>query len=56
MFKKKIFSRKLAFYLHCNGCKILGTEPNRQNPEWDVWIFEDGQKLQHLMTQYNSEK
>lgn len=52
MFKKKIFTRRLAIYLYEHGCTILDTEPNRQNPEWDVWIFEDGTKLQNCMAEY----
>lgn len=52
MLKKKIFTKKLALYLRSNGCKILSTEPNRQKPEFDVYLFEDNDRLRELMNSY----
>lgn len=52
MFRKRIFTRRLAIYLYEHGCTILGTEPNPKNPDLLVWVFEDGTKLQNGITEY----
>lgn len=52
---KVIFSRKYALYLRENGCKILQTKPNMRKPEFDVWIFEDNNKLKKAMQTYMKE-
>lgn len=52
---KKIFSRKLAIYLREKGCKIITTEINRYKPNLDVYIFEDGEKLQSALSDYMAE-
>ena len=49
---KTIFSRKMAVYLRNHGCKIIRTEANRYKPEFDAWVFEDGEKLQTEITNY----
>ena len=53
---KKIFSRKLALYLRERGCKIIGTEVNKHKPNLDVYLFEDGEKLQAELANYMAEK
>lgn len=53
---KKIFSRKLAIYLREHGCKIIGTEVNKHKPNLDVYIFEDGEKLQSALADYMAMK
>ena len=53
---KKIFSRKLAIYLREHGCKIIGTEVNKHKPNLDVYIFEDGAKLQSTLADYMAMK
>lgn len=50
--EKIIFTKKLALYLRNNGCKILRTRPNVQKPEFDVWIFEDSDRLQKYIKKY----
>ena len=52
MMIKKIFSRKLAIYLREHGCKIIGVEVNRYKPNFDVYIFEDNEKLQSSLASY----
>lgn len=52
---KKIFSRKMAVFLRRHGCKIVGTEINPYKPEFDVWVFEDGKKLQAEIANYMNE-
>lgn len=49
---KKVFSRKLAIYLRKKGCRIIGTEVNRHKPEFDVYIFEDNDKLKDALAEY----
>ena len=53
---KKIFSRKLALYLRERGCKIIGTEVNKHKPNLDVYLFEDGEKLQAELANYMADK
>lgn len=53
---KKIFSRKLAIYLREHGCKIIGTEVNKHKPNLDVYLFEDGEKLQTELANYMANK
>jgi hypothetical protein len=53
---KKIFSRKLAIYLREHGCKIISIEVNKHKPNLDVYIFEDGDKLQAALTEYMANK
>jgi hypothetical protein len=53
---KKIFSRKLAVYLREKGCRIISTEVNFKHPKFDVYIFEDNEKLQSALADYMTEK
>lgn len=50
---KKVFSRRLAVFLREHGCKIVGTEVNFKRPEFDVWLFEDGDRLREAFELYS---
>lgn len=50
---KRIFTRKLAVFLRRNGCKIIRTEVNFKKPEHDVYVFEDTDRLQDLIVEFN---
>lgn len=50
---KRIFTRRLAVFLRQNGCKIIRTEVNFKKPEHDVYVFEDTDKLQDLIKEFN---
>lgn len=50
---KKVFSRRLAVFLREHGCKIVGTEVNFKRPEFDVWLFEDNDKLHEAFELYS---
>ena len=50
---KRIFTKKLAVFLRQNGCKIIRTEVNFKKPEYDVYVFEDTNKLQDLIAEFN---
>lgn len=54
--EKKIFSRKLAVYLREKGCRIIRTEVNIYKPNFDVYIFEDDEKLQEALADYMAER
>lgn len=49
----EIYSRNMAIYLRRLGFKILSTEVNPYNPEFDMWIFEDSHELRDAMGRYN---
>lgn len=51
---KKVFSRRLAVFLREHGCKIVGTEVNFKRPEFDVWLFEDNERLHEAFELYSS--
>ena len=50
---KKVFSRRLAVFLREHGCKIVGTEVNFKKPEFDVWLFEDDDRLHEAFELYS---
>lgn len=52
---KKIYSRKMAVYLRNHGCKIVGVVANEYKPQYDVWLFEDGDKLQKEIANFMKE-
>lgn len=54
--EKTIFTRRMALYLRQNGFSIIRTEPNRQKPEFDVYIFNDTPQLQQAITEYTRSK
>lgn len=43
---KKIFSKKIAYELRKKHFKIVGTEPNMNRPELDVYLFQDSDELE----------
>lgn len=53
---KKVFSRRLAVFLREHGCKIVGTEVNFKRPEFDVWLFEDDERLREAFELYSRAK
>lgn len=53
---KKVFSRRLAVFLREHGCKIVGTEVNFKRPEFDVWLFEDDDRLHEVFELYSRAK
>lgn len=53
---KTIYSIKMATYLRNHGCKIIRVEANPYKPEFDIWMFEDGKKLQSEIANYMSGK
>ena len=53
---KTIYSRKMAVFLRNNGCKIIRAESNPYQPEFDIWIFEDNDILQHYIAEFMNHK
>lgn len=49
---KYIFSLRMAAYLMNNGCPIKGVRPNAKVKNKDVYVFEDTEKLNMLIHQY----
>lgn len=52
---KYIFSLKMAAYLMSNGCPIKGVRPNSKIKNKDVYVFEDTNKLNMLIQQYQKQ-
>ena len=50
---KKVVSRRLAVFLREHGCKSVGTEVNFKRPEFDVWLFEDNERLREAFELYS---
>lgn len=48
---KKIFSKRLARELRFKGLCIVGVEPNKYKPEFNVYLFEDTPELQRAMSE-----
>lgn len=46
---KRIFKRSIALDLRKRGFKIIGTEPNRCKPQYDVYLFEDTEEFQKAL-------
>ena len=53
---KKIFSKKLAYELRLQGCKLIGTEPNTYKPQFDVYLFEDNELLKTIWSNLNKNR
>ena len=47
---KRIYTKSVALELRKRGFKIIGTEPNINKPEFDVYIFEDTQRFKEALT------
>ena len=45
MNEKLVFSRRIAAELRKQGFPLLRTIPNHNNPKYDVYVFEDTEKL-----------
>ena len=50
----KIYSKKMAYALRQAGCVIVGTEPNRKKPQFDVYLFRDDEKLREEMSRISN--
>lgn len=50
----KIYTKKMAYKLRQAGCVIVGTEPNKQKPQFDVYLFRDDEKFREEMTRLNN--
>ena len=48
---KRIYTKSVALELRKRGLKIIRTEPNENKPEFDVYIFEDNEKLKNALTE-----
>lgn len=51
MKEKVIFMPRLAAALREKGCKLIRVEVNRRKPQYDVYIFEDTEKLQQALAE-----
>ena len=45
----KVFSKKVAYELRKMGYRILYTEPNRNHPQFDVYVFENKNEIEKQM-------
>ena len=54
MQEKKIYTRKLAYYLRKQGFNIIRVEPNENKPEFDAYIFEETAELLNAMRAYKN--
>ena len=52
---KYIFSLKMAAFLMNNGCPIKGVRPNAKIKNKDVYVFEDNEKVNKLIEQYQKQ-
>ena len=43
---------RLASYLCANGFKVVKEQPDRNNPKYKVWIFEDSVQLRGCLINY----
>lgn len=53
---QKVFSKRLARALRFKGFAIVGTEPNKYKPQFDVYLFENSVDLQKAISELNSVK
>ncbi len=53
---KAVKSRRIAWLLRKEGYKIISVEPNRHNPQFDVYIFEDTPGFSEALTKYINEQ
>lgn len=42
---KRIFSSRIANELYHRGFYLIGTEPNKRHPQYDVFLFEETEEL-----------
>ncbi|EKY26575.1 DUF5659 domain-containing protein [Clostridium celatum] len=43
---------KMCRYLQEKGFEIIKIMPNKENPKWNVFAFEDSNELRQAMEQY----
>lgn len=48
---KRIYTRSIALELRRRGFKIIGTEPNENFPQFDVYIFQSNNELAAALTE-----
>ena len=48
---KKIYKRAIALELRKKGFNIVGTEPNKLKPQFDVYLFKDTPNFQAALTE-----
>ena len=53
---KAVKSRRIEWLLRKEGYKIISVEPNRRNPQFDVYIFEDVPGFSEALTKYINEQ
>lgn len=53
---KAVKSRRIAWLLRKEGYKIISVEPNRHNPQFDVYIFEDVPGFSEALAKYINEQ
>lgn len=51
-----IFSPRLAKFLINNGCKLTSVRPDLRGNGFNVFMFENTQELQSLMSEYTKNK
>ena len=52
---KRIFNRNIDYELRNLGCEIYKVQPNRNKPEFDVYLFYDTPKLQESLRILNNQ-
>lgn len=53
---KRIYTKSVALELRKRGFKIIGTEPNENKPEFDVYIFENNTLFKNALTEITSSR
>ena len=53
---KRIYTKSVALELRKRGFKIIGTEPNENRPEFDVYIFENNNSFKKALTEITSSR
>lgn len=43
---------RIMTYLSSKGFKLLRTQPDRNNPKFDVFLFKDSEELRKAMLEY----
>ena len=54
--ERVIYSKRLALELRKQGFKLLRTDININFPQFDVYIFQDDEKLQDAINAYSANK
>ena len=51
---KIINSMRCAGYLMFNGCRLIRTEVNQDNPKYNVFVFYDDELVKHYLTEFTN--